>query len=395
MRILFHYTHKQTLGHTTRSAALASAICRRKDTKLTVLQGGVPQPFIRFPKDCQVIDIPYPFDTRSSFQTRPETISAGQRAKFVLQTAADLSPDVFITEFYPFGRSNYTQELLATLRFLRKKGVRIISSIGYPLISDLERLQDRTFFAFFIALLGLYDDLLIHTPLGLEDPYYHRTITNKPIADLYAAVMKKLAPKITNTGYIFPEPVIVNGDKIPAMEGSLPLVVVSRGGGAVYPNIILKAIEAHRLLKQRTRMIIACGPATTPEETTLFRQHLKPQDEGNIVLAGHLDNLSDLLRNAQASISLSGYNTSVQLMRFGTPSILVPYRSNASKNTTNDQIARAQLMQERFNSSILSYDDLTPQVLASAIEEQMSRVRPKPAPENWFGGADTSAKLIA
>ena len=114
MRVLFHYTHKQTLGHTTRSIALASALCRHQADVL-LLQGGLPQPFVRFPKDCKVLDIPQPFDDRRSFESHAIPVSAGKRAQFILKAAADFHPDVFITEFFPFGRLAYLPELLPTI----------------------------------------------------------------------------------------------------------------------------------------------------------------------------------------------------------------------------------------------------------------------------------------
>lgn len=392
-RILFHYTHKQTLGHTTRSIALATGICRKK-ADLLILQGGVPQPFVRFPPKCKVVDIPFPFDTRSSFQTRPDTVNSTQRANFVLKTAIDFLPDVFITEFFPFGRANYTQELLPTLRYLRKKGTRIVSSIGYPLISDLNRLAEKNYGALFNVLLGFYDSFLIHTPPKLENPYFLDSIQTPSIAQTYRSLMKTLEKRTQYTGYISPERMITGGTLLPLMNTTLPTIIVSRGGGAVYPKLIIRAIEAHRLLKTRTQMIIACGPATTATEMGLFKSFLKPQDHEGIFLADHLDDLNDCLRTCDLSISLSGYNTSVQLMRFGTPSIIVPYESSVSKVSTNDQVARARLLQERFASSILSYDTLTPQILAKAITTQLSQLRPKPAPAAWFNGADITAKFI-
>jgi predicted glycosyltransferase len=391
MRTLFHYTHKQTLGHTTRSVALATALCQ-EGADLLVLQGGVPQPFINFPTKCRVKDIPFPFDSRTSFQARAVAIQAAKRAEFVLKTAAEFSPDVFITEFFPFGRLNYAPELLPTLRLLRKKGTRIIASIGYPLIIDLNRLNDKKFAALHQAMFNCYDNFLIHTPERLEDPYFEKSMSTSDFKSAYKTKMEKLKKKIIYTGYIFPERMMTGGTSLPDMDW--PTIVVSRGGGAVYPKIIVRAIEAHRLLKEQTQMVIACGPATTDKEMQLFKSFLKPHDDGKIFLAGRLDNLDDYLRTCAVSVSLSGYNTSVQMMRYGTPSVIVPYQNTLSAMPTNDQIARAGLLKEQFSSSVLTYDDLSAQSLADAIHTQLSQPRPKPAPAEWFNGSDETARII-
>jgi len=393
MRVLLHYTHKQTLGHTTRSIALAAALCRHK-AEVLILQGGVPQPFIRFPKDCMVKDIPLPFDTRTSFQSRGVPVSTAKRAQFILKATAAFCPDVLITEFFPFGRLAYLPELLPTLRYLRKKGTRIMASIGYPLIVDLDRLEDKKFAALHRAIFAFFDTFLIHTPEGLETSYIQETIQSPALSRTYAAIMKDLEKRIIYTGYVFPEKIITGGTQLPIEKNTASTIVISRGGGAVYPKMITLAIEAQRHIDDKIRTIISCGPATSSEEMALFQSCLKPKDRPLVFLADHLADLDDHLRNCRVSVSLCGYNTSVQLMRYGTPSVIVPYQNSLSKTSTNDQVARARLLQERFSSIILDYETMTARSFADAIKEQMSSPRPAPAPANWFNGADVAARFV-
>jgi predicted glycosyltransferase len=389
MRILFHYTHKQTLGHTTRSISLINALCRQH-AEVLVLQGGIPQPFVCFPVGCKTLNIPLPFDDRTSFESRGLPVAAAKRAQFILKAAADFSPDVFITEFFPFGRLAYLPELLPTLRYLRKKGARMIASIGYPLLIDLDRLhQDKKFAQLHRAVLAFYDKFLIHTPEGLENAYIEKTIPSPVLSLSYAAIMNDLKKKIIYTGYILPDKIITGGAQLDHIQ---PGIVVSRGGGAVYPNLITLAIDAQRLLDPQGQTVIVSGPATTAEEMNHFQSCIKPHDR--VVLAGHINNLDELLKDCKVSVSLCGYNTSVQLMRHGTPSVIVPYRNRLSKTSTNDQIARAELFQEHFQGLVLDYDTLTAESLAGAIQKQMSSPRPAPAPDSWFTGADLSARFI-
>jgi predicted glycosyltransferase len=285
-------------------------------------------------------------------------------------------------------------ELLPTLRYLRKKGVRIIASIGYPLLIDLERLEDKNFASLRRAIFAFFDTFLIHTPEGLESPYIQKSIQSPALSRSYAAMMKDLKKRIIYTGYVLPEKMITGGTQLPEIKDTTPTIVISRGGGAVYPKIITLAIEAQRLIDDKICTIIACGPATTPAEKALFLSCLKPKDQGRVFLADHLDDLDDHLRTCRVSVSLCGYNTSVQLMRHGTPSVIIPYQNSLSKTSTNDQVARAQLLKEHFSSIILDHDTMTARSLADAIKEQMSTSRPKPAPKNWFNGADLAARLI-
>jgi predicted glycosyltransferase len=390
MRVLFHYTHKQTLGHTTRSVALCTALARH-GAEVLILQGGLPQPFIRFPETCRVLDIPFPFDTRASFQNHSVPVSASKRAQFILKTAAEFTPDVLVTEFFPFGRMAYIPELLPTLRYLRKKGTRIIASIGYPLLTDLDRLEDPTFAALHKAIFAFFDAFLIHTPRELETKYIQDTIQSPALSNLYAAVLKNLKKKIFYTGYVLPEPIITGGTPLSVEPDT---IVVSRGGGAVYPKLVTAAIEAQRHLDDKVRTVIACGPATSPKEMALFKSRLKATDKGRVFLADHLNNMDEHLKNCRVSVSLCGYNTSVQLMRYAVPSVIVPYQNKDAQMPTNDQIARAKLLQEQFASIPLDYDELTGPSLAVAIKEQMKKPRPTTAPYDWFNGADVAARMI-
>ncbi len=394
MRVLLHYTHKQTLGHTTRTITLARTLAHY-GAEVLVLQGAEPQPFICFPKGCRVLDIPFPFDNRTSFKSHHQPVYFQKRAQFIIKAAADFCPDVFITEFFPFGRLAYMPELLAPLRYLYKRGARIMASIGYPLLVNLDRFQNQKFAALQRAIFAFYDTFLIHTPPELETQYIQATLQSPILSGSYAAIIKDLRKKIVYTGYIFPTKIITGGTPLPTQKNAeSKTLVISRGGGAVYPKLIKLAIEAQRHIRANISTIIACGPATSPEEMALFQSCLKPQDKGRVFLTNYLDNLDDHLRHCRVSVSLCGYNTSVQLMRYGIPSVIIPYRNTNFSMPTNDQIARAQLLQKHFSSLVLDGNTMTGDSLAFAIKEQMTRRRPTPAPADWFNGADVAARLV-
>ncbi|MBL8013060.1 MAG: hypothetical protein JNN05_04360 [Candidatus Omnitrophica bacterium] len=358
-----------------------------------ILQGGLPQPYVQFPEGCRVLDIPLPFDTKASFQAHAVPTSSTARAKFILQTAAEFKPDVFITEFFPFGRLAYMPELLPTIRYLRNREARIIASIGYPLIIDIERFENKKFSELYKAVFSAFDAFLIHSPKQLETRYIQETISSPALSQIHKQILKGLGKRLIYTGYVFPQPTTTGGTLIPIDKKS-STIIVSRGGGAVYPKIITTAIESMKFLDTKIRMILACGPATSSKEMELFRSCIQPSDKDRILLAGHLDNLDEHLRHCALSVSLCGYNTSVQLMRFGTPSVIIPYQNQNSPMPTNDQIARAQLFQEKFQSNILHHDTMTGKSLAQAVKDQLSQPRPKPAPESWFTGAEAAARFV-
>ncbi len=395
--ILIYYSHKETLGHTTRVAAIAGALAKDHDRSINlhILQGGAPQPYIRFPGPARVIDLPHPFDTRASFKGIREMRYVAERARCILENTRRILPDIFVTEFFPFGRLNYMPELMPTLQYLRRRNVSIYASIGYPLLINLVNLKEAKFRDMLGRLISLYDKVLIHTPPGLEEPYVAKTITSPELRQLYRQFFDTIKNKIVHTGYVMPGAILKNTRPLPpAAAPCQHTVIVSRGGGAVYPKVILNAIRAQAILGDAYRFIIACGPATSPEEQKLFDLYLKQHGTDHVVLSDHIPDFGELLATCDVSISLGGYNTTVQLMRAGTRAIIIPHHIKNAPVATTDQLARARLMAKHFKSIIIPYEDLTPARLARAVTRQCQASRPAPAPAAWFCGAMTSANIL-
>ena len=395
--ILIYYSHKETLGHTTRVAALADALIKGYGAKVSlhILQGGVPQPYIRFPEAAEIINLPHPFDTRASFKGIREMRYVAERARAILNNARRILPDIFVTEFFPFGRLNYMPELLPTLQHLRRRNVAIYASIGYPYLLNLSDMKEAKFRDMLGQLLQLYDKILIHTPPGLEDPYFAKTISSPGPQRRYREFFDGIKEKIIYTGYVVPGKVLKGTAPLPsATTSGQSTVVVSRGGGAVYPKVILNAIRAQALLGNAYRFIIACGPATSVAEQKLFDLHVRKYGTGNVILHRHIPNLGELLATCDVSVSLGGYNTAVQLMRADARAIIIPHHIKDAPLATTDQLARARLMKEKFQSTVIDYADLTPVKLARAIEKKCRAPRPGQAPTVWFGGATSSANIL-
>ena len=206
-KILIHYTHKGTLGHSTRIQSLCHELVATYGPriKIHVFQGGLPQPCIQFPQQARLIPIPAPFDSRASFTIKHQIPQHTHgRSHFVLQMARRIQPDIFLTEFFPFGRQDYTPELLPALHYLRPTGCRIYASIGYPCSVDLIDGQNKSLATTRTRIIALYDKLLIHTPKGLENVYFQKTLPTPTLQQRYQDFFNALTGKTVYTGYIVP-----------------------------------------------------------------------------------------------------------------------------------------------------------------------------------------------
>lgn len=392
--VLIHYTHKGTLGHSTRVHALCHGLSR-EGFRVHLLQAGTEQPSLHFPENVTLHPIPYPFDSRLSFHGGRTATSLPLRSEFVMQTVRKVNPDIFITEFFPFGRADYSPELLPALRHLRQRGKKICASIGYPFLVQIYNLARSADMDLTMLLIGLYDQLLIHTPLQLENSYLRTVLAKPELQTGYDRFFERIRDKTIYTGYVLPAE-----DPCPpqVLDRTTPEpyhIVVSRGGGAVYPNIIACAIRAHKYLGEKYRLTIACGPSTTPEEKKLFEACLSLSDRSRIRLFDHIPGLTELMRSCQLSISMCGYNTSVQLLKSGTRSIIIPYINKTQNEPANDQQSRALLLKEYVKSSVVSYHELEPSALAEEIRRKCEHPEkfPPPPPE-WFTGTENTIKIL-
>ncbi|NTV29694.1 MAG: hypothetical protein HGA80_06415 [Candidatus Omnitrophica bacterium] len=320
------------------------------------------------------------------------------RAQFVLQNARRINPDIFITEFFPFGRQDYLPELMPAIEYLKDRGCKIMASIGYPCSTDIIDGQKRELANVRNRLIALYDQLLIHTPAAVENSFFLRTLPNKQLKASYQQFYKTFADKIVYTGYLLPytSGTTPQRSSMIRKKAGAYTIIVSRGGGAVYPKLITAALQASGILGDRYRFIISCGPATSQAEHDLFAAVKKQHAHRTVILKAHIPDLDFFFRHCDLAVSLCGYNTAVQLLSAGTPGIVVPFVNPASPLPSNEQTARALLLKDRLDSAVLSYQQLSARSLADEIRRKCAQPAGRPElPDDWLNGrADTCRRLF-
>ncbi|MEJ2026800.1 MAG: glycosyltransferase, partial [Limibacillus sp.] len=89
------------------------------------------------------------------------------------------------------------------------------------------------------------------------------------------------------------------------------------------------------------------------------------------------------------SVSLAGYNTTLEVLQTGVPAVLLPYAAGEE----GEQLLRARLLAERGLVTLLPPDELSPERLASAIGEAMARGAPAAGRLDCRGAA-TAASIL-
>ena len=402
-KVLIYFTHKESLGHTTRTLSIISALLKQypKKTRISVFQAGKKQAYLDIPKQVDWFNLPNPFYSKLNFRKGTSQVFvplyAKIRARYMLSKIKEIRPDIFITEFFPFGREDCRFELLPVLTHLKKSGVRIFASIGYPYIV-------RSNIDILIGHCGLYDRFFIHTPKDLEFNFLKEDIDNPLLKAVYQRTFNHIKDKIVYTGYIMPFNClnIREKDEIRKKfnaEGK-KMVVISRGGGVRYPKIISHSIAALRHLKSRDFIfVVAAGPSTSHKEMALFKGLAKDAPRESLYLFRYLADLPSYLNASDVSVSMAGYNTSVPLLYFKKRCVLIPSREDpeTALGYCCEQISRSRLMQQYIGSEILDYHDATPKKIADLIQKAATKPLPsesKKVSPGWFMGSQKTAEGI-
>ncbi len=401
--VLIYFTHKESLGHSTRTLSIIHALIKQygHKIKISVFQAGKEQAYLNIPKQVDWFNLPNPFYSKLNFRRGISQVFsplyAKARAQYMLSKIIRIKPDIFITEFFPFGREDCRFELLPILTYLKKNNVRILASIGYPYIvrGNIDILAGHC---------GLYDKFLIHTPKDLEFNYLKEDIGNHLLKAVYQRTFNQIKDRIDYTGYIMPFNSINIRNKNAirkelGIEGK-KMVIVSRGGGVRYPKIISHTIASLQYLNAHDYVfVVSAGPATTSREMRLFKSLKKNFPGRSLRLLRYIADFPSYVNAADVSLSMAGYNTSVPLLYFRKRSVLIPSREDpeTALGYCCEQISRARLMRDYIGSEILDYHEATPKKIASHIEKASRKkipIKSRFMEESWFTGAENTAKSI-
>lgn len=367
MSVLIWTQHLLGTGHLRRALALARALVLR-GIPTTLASGGPPARFEQ-PEGMRFVQLD-PVHAGSGFrdlrdaQGQPLSASLRQRRAATLQAlAAELRPDVLVTELFPFGRRAFAGELLPLIRQVRSQGGKLVCSVRDVLAE--KRDPSRS-----LAMLALandaYDRILVH-----GDPAFLPFAATFPHAD-------ELGERVVHTGFVL--------DRLLAPAGRRAGVLVSAGGGRVGSRLLQAAAAARsgcRLAGEAWHLV--GGAALAEPDRAALAAMLGPAGR----VDAHLPDLPERLAACRLSVSQAGYNTVAEALMGAAPMVLVPFADGGE----TEQHRRASRLAELGRAVLVEPGQLTPERLAAAIdraEDQDTGIG-----RDWaFDGAAVSARVI-
>lgn len=377
MKIIVYCQHVLGIGHFFRTLE----ICRKLKEHDVVLVTGGERPEITLPDHVREVSLPaLMMDADFSKLFTPETGKSMDAVKSarqdrLMQLFKDLSPDVFLIELYPFGRNAFRFELDPILESIRNGELprcRVICSLRDVLV---EKRKAESYEARVInALNRFFDVVLVHS-----DPQLLKL-------DTTFSRLHDIDCPIVYTGFVTPRPKPGSGKKLRRQLGIEPeqkLVVASAGGGKVGKEVLAAVARAVPKVTVDVVAYIFSGPFMDADD---FRR-LKTFENSNLRVDRFTKDFLTFLDAADLSISMAGYNTSMNLMAAGTPALVWPFAQN------REQRMRAEQLERLGSLKVLADADLEPDNMAGIMQAMLSQGK-RPEELIDLAGAENTAEWI-
>jgi predicted glycosyltransferase len=368
-RILFYCQNLLGMGHLVRTTELIRELA--KTFQVCLIDGGQQVEGFEIPEEVKVIPLP-------SLQVEVSDDAVGKQLhvvdstmsleavkefrKEMLQWVFDqVQPDCVITEGYPFSKHKALAfEMLPFLEHIKASShsTKIVCSLRDIIMvkefanRELEEARRCQF------TNQYYDTVLIHS-----DPAIHRLEDN-------ISNVQHLTCPVHYTGYVVqsePEGVQITDEDARLLNDSSPMIVVSVGGGKLGHDLLASIVQAAPLLEQQIphRLVVFAGPLMAEADY----EHLKSQVQhhSNLILRRFTPNLIAYLRRADLSISLGGYNTTMNILETGVQAMIYP------SNKDREQAIRAEKLEHLGLLKVLYPEDLQPTLLVHRITEYLKQ----------------------
>jgi hypothetical protein len=203
---------------------------------------------------------------------------------------------------------------------------------------------------------------------------------------------RDLEDKLRYCGYVAPPQSMSASRPDRRIDGFDPTrqnVVVMGGGGSDAHDFMDTVLEAIRGLGSDVAFntYVVTGPFMPAAE----RRKLEEKARGLPVAVRHVrDDGNALLEAADVVVSMAGYNTICEILRCGSPAIVVPRAGPSAEQTL-----RTRILHERGLLHAIEFSELAPARMGEALLSALARDGAMPAPRPLdLDGAHTAALVL-
>ena len=379
-RLLFYCQHILGIGHLIRSMEIIKGLT--DEFQVCFLNGGEAIADFPVPPNVEVVQLP-PLKTDNEFSELhlPEGFDSleavfATRTQQMLTVLQRFQPDVLMVELFPFGRRRFSPELIPLIEAARERGTLVISSLRDIVVTKQDQTRHE---AKVVKLINRYFDLLlIH-----GDPQF------MPLERSFSRVADLNCP-VYYTGYVVQgnSPSSDSDRPTPTTKFPVPMILTSVGGGRFGHTLLQAVAEASKYLEDRIphHIQLFAGPFSPDAVYTALQERAATRP--NLTVERYTPDLMAYMRRADLSINMGGYNTTLNVLKAGVRSLLLPFTGNGDQ----EQTIRAERLEELGVVSVIRPQDLPPEQFANRIVDYL-HTQPTPIRFDLEGVANT-AKIV-
>ena len=358
-KLMFYCQHILGMGHLIRSMEIVRGLTN--DFEVCFINGGEIVQGFQAPPSVQVINLPA-IKTDTEFRELKSVDSSLSledaqmlRKQQLLTALKAFQPDVLMVELFPFGRRRFSFELIPLIESAKAQNAKVVCSLRDIVVTKQDQTRHE---AKICRLMNQYfDQLLIH-----GDPNLH------PLEESFSRV-KDLDCEVHYTGYVVQRPEnnrLTIADQI-ALSKEDPMILVSVGGGRFGHELLDCVVRTAEILDGvfPHRIQMFTGPFMPDEK--FWDLKYAARDRNNLNINRYTPNLLAYMQKADLSISMAGYNTTMNILTTGVRAMMLPFTGNDDKEQTMRVDRLAQLGRVRR----LHRQDLSPERFAAALMDQL------------------------
>jgi predicted glycosyltransferase len=382
-KLMFYCQHILGMGHLVRSMEIVRGLT--KYFQICFINGGEVIPEFEIPPGVEVVNLPA-IKTDSEFQElqvvdNAFTLSEVQeiRKQLLLSLLDKFQPDILMIELFPFGRRRFSFELIPLLEQVQasQRSIKVVCSLRDIVVTKQNQTRHEEKVC---KLINQYFDLvLVH-----GDPKF------VPLEETFSRI-KDLKCQVYYTGYVVQKPAVnpvLSDEDKEILESDQPLILVSIGGGRFGHELLDCVVKTAPLLEKIIphNIQVFTGPFM-PDEKFQELQALK-EDSSNLRIHRYTPYLLNYMQKADLSISMSGYNTTLNILTTGVRAMILPFTGNNDQ----EQTIRAKKLSALGIMNVIYPQYLQPDIFAwriiSYLEKQINKV------QFDFNGVEKTATIL-
>ncbi len=382
-KLMFYCQHILGIGHLVRSMEIVRGLV--EDFQICFVNGGKTIAGFEIPAGVEVVNLPA-IETDAEFEKLSvvddsrslEEVQEFRKAR-LLQIFNSFQPDVLMVELFPFGRRRFSFELVPLLEQVKAQGrkTKVVCSLRDIVVTkqDQERHEEKI-----CKLMNQYFDMLL----------IHGDRKFQPLEESFSRI-SDLNCKVHYTGYVVqPSPVnpVLNAEDKAVLNCGKPIILASIGGGRFGHELLESLIEAAPILQRIIphRIQIFTGPFFP--ESKFEQMQACAEIQPNINIQRYTPNLLTYMEKAELSISMGGYNTTMNILTTGVRSMMLPFVGNGDL----EQTIRSQKLENLGILNVIHPEDLGPRKFADKIVQCLIET-PNPVRFDLQGVDKTAAFL--